>query len=61
MKMNPQKVNALLKHCSSNLVTKSRELLRRFEAETPQDATDLTIYDESSSSRVAFGCAIPGL
>ena len=47
MKMNPQKVNALLKHCSSNLVTKSRELLRRFDAETPQDATDLTIYDES--------------
>ena len=47
MKMNPQKVNALLKHCSSNLVTKSRELLRRFDADTPQDATDLTIYDES--------------
>ena len=47
MKMNPQKVNALLKHCSSNLVTKSRELLRRFDAETPQDATYLTIYDES--------------
>ena len=47
MKMNPQKVNALLKHCSSNLVTKSRELLRRFDAETSQDATDLTIYDQS--------------
>ena len=47
MKMNPQKVTALVKQGSSNLVTTSRDLLRRFDPGAPQDATDLTIYDES--------------
>ena len=47
MKMNPQKVKALVNQGSRNLVTKSRDLLRRFDPEAPQDATDLTIYDAS--------------
>jgi len=47
MKMNPQKVTALVKQGSSNLVTTSRDLLRRFDPGASQDATDLTTYDES--------------
>ena len=47
MKTNPQKVTALVKQGSSNLVTTSRDLLRRFDPGAPQDATDLTTYDES--------------
>ena len=47
MKMNPQKVTALVKQGSSNLVATSRDLLRRFDPGAPQDATDLTTYDES--------------
>ena len=47
MKMNPQKVTALVKQGSSNLVTTSRHLLRRFDPGAPQDATELTTYDES--------------
>ena len=47
MKMNPQKVTALVKQGSSNLVTTSRDLLRRFDPGAPQGATDLTTYDES--------------
>ncbi len=45
--MNPQKVTAFVKQGSSNLVTTSRDLLRRFDPGAPQDATDLTTYDES--------------
>ena len=47
MKMNPQKVKALVNQGSRNLVTKSRDLLRCFDPEAPQDATNLTIYDAS--------------
>ena len=47
MKMNPQKVTTLVKQSSSNLVATSRDFLRRFDPEDPQDATDLTTYDES--------------
>ena len=47
MKMNPQKVTALVKQGSSNLVATSRDLLRRFDPGASQDATDLTTYDES--------------
>ena len=47
MKMNPQKVTALVKQGSSNLVTTSRHLLRRFDPGAPQDATELTTYDET--------------
>ena len=47
MKINPQKVKAFVEQGSSNLVTTSRDLLRRFDPGAPQDATDLTTYDES--------------
>ena len=47
MKMNPQKVTALLKHGSSNVVTTSRDFLRRFDPGASRDVTDPTIYDES--------------
>ena len=47
MKMNPQKVTALVRQGSSNLVTTSRDLLRRFDPGASQNATDLTTYDES--------------
>ena len=47
MKMNPQKVKALVKQGASSLVTKSHELLLRFDPEAPQGATDISIYDES--------------
>ena len=47
MKMNPQKVTALVKQGSSNLVTTSRDLLRRFDPGAPHDATALNTYDES--------------
>ena len=40
-------MTALVKQGSSNLVTTSRDLLRRFDPGAPQDATDLTTYDES--------------
>ena len=62
MKMNPQKVKALVKQGASSLVTKSHELLLRFDPEAPQGATDISIYDESILQQVAFGCApSPGL
>ena len=47
MKMNPQKVTALVKQGSSNLVATSRDLLRRFDPGASQNATDLTTYNES--------------
>ena len=47
MKMNPQKVKALVKQGASSLVTKSHELLLRFDPEAPQGATDISIYNES--------------
>ncbi len=47
MKMNPQKVTALIKQRSSTLVAISRNVLRRIDPGAPQDASDLTTYDES--------------
>ena len=47
MKMNPQKVTALVRQGSSNLVATSLDLLRRFDPGASQNATDLTTYDES--------------
>ena len=47
MKINPQKVKAFVEQGSSNLVTTSRDLLRRFDPGAAQDPTELTIYDES--------------
>ena len=62
MKINPQKVKAFVEQGSSNLVTTSRDLLRRFDPGAAQDPTELTIYDESILQQSRFGCAqLPGL
>ena len=47
MIMNPKNLPALFKQSSSNLVAKSRALLRRFDPGAAQDASDLNTYDES--------------
>ena len=47
MKMNPQNLTTLVKQGSSNLVSSSRDFLRRFDPGATQDATHLEIYDES--------------
>ena len=47
MKINPQQLTALVQQGSNRLVAASREVLRRFDPGAPQDATDLTTYDES--------------
>ena len=47
MKMNPQNVTSLIKQSSSTLLATSRRVLRRIDPGAPQDASDLTIYDES--------------
>ena len=47
MKMNPQKLTALVKQGSSNLLTSSRDLLRRLDPGAKQNSADLDAYDES--------------
>ena len=47
MKINPQKLTALVRQGSCNLVTKSRDFLRRFDPGVTQDPNDLNTYDES--------------
>ena len=47
MKMNPQKLTALVRQGSSNLVATSRDFLRRFDPGATQDPNDLNTYDES--------------
>ena len=47
MKMNPQNLTTLVKLGSSNLVSSSRDFLRRFDPGATQDATHLETYDES--------------
>ena len=47
MTMNPKNLPALFKQSSSNLVARSRALLRRFDPGAAQDASDLNTYDES--------------
>ena len=47
MKMNPQKLTTLVKQGSSNLLTSSRDLLRRLDPGAKQNSADLDIYDES--------------
>ena len=47
MKINPQKVTALVKKISSNFFATSRDFLRRLDPGVMQDETDLGIYDES--------------
>ena len=47
MKINPQKVQDLVKQGASGLIATSRDFLRRFDTSAPQDATALDTYDES--------------
>ena len=47
MKINPQKVQDLVKQGASGLIATSRDFLRRFDPSAPQDATALDTYDES--------------
>ena len=47
MKMNPQKLTALVKQGSSNLLTSSRDLLRRLDLGAKQNSADFDTYDES--------------
>ena len=47
MKMNPQKLTALVKQGSSNLLTSSRDLLRRLDPGAKRNSADFDIYDES--------------
>ena len=47
MKINPQKLAVLVKQGSSNLIATSRDLLRRLDPATAQNASDLKTYDES--------------
>ena len=47
MKINPQKLRALVRQGSSNLVATSRDFLRRFDPGATQDPNDLNTYDES--------------
>ena len=47
MKMNPQKLTTLVKQGSSNLLTSSRDLLRRLDPGAKQNSADLDTYDES--------------
>ena len=47
MKINPQKLTALVRQGSSNLVATSRDFLRRFDPGATQGPNDLNTYDES--------------
>ena len=47
MKINPQKLRALVRQGSSNLVATSRDFLRRFDPGATQGPNDLNTYDES--------------
>ncbi|QNI81054.1 type I secretion system ABC transporter/ HlyD family [Synechococcus sp. RS9907] len=47
MKINPQKVQDLVKQGAGGLIATSRDFLRRFDSSAPQDATALDTYDES--------------
>ena len=47
MMMNPQKLRALVQQSTSNVVSMSRNLLRRLDPGAKQEATTLDTYDES--------------
>ena len=47
MMMNPQKLRALVEQSTSNVVSMSRNLLRRLDPGAKQEATTLDTYDES--------------
>ena len=54
MKMRPQKVMDLIKQGSSTLLAKLRNVLRHIDPGAPQDASDLTTYDESILQQSRF-------
>ena len=54
MKMHPQRLTALMKQVSSNLVVKSRDLLHRFDPGVTQDATSFDTFDESILQQSRF-------
>ena len=45
--MNPQKLTALVKQGSSNLIATSRDFLQSFDPGAPKNEADLKTYDES--------------
>ena len=54
MKVNPQKLTAFIKKSFDNLVTKSRDFLRRFDPEATHDEIDLNTYDAGTDSGTSF-------
>ena len=60
MKMHPQRLTALVKQGSSNLVGTTRDFLRRFDPGVTQDATSFDTFDESILQQSRFGC-VPSL
>ena len=54
MKMHPQRLKAIVKQGSSNLVATTRDFLRRFDPEVTQDATSFDTFDESILQQSRF-------
>ena len=54
MKMHPQRLTALVKQGSSNLVGTTRDFLRRFDPGVTQDATSFHTFDESILQQSRF-------
>ena len=54
MKMHPQRLTALVKQGSSNLVGTTRDFLRRFDPGVTQDATSFDTFDESILQQSRF-------
>jgi len=54
MKMHPQRLTALVKQGSSNLVGTTRDFLRRFDPGFTQDATSFDTFDESILQQSRF-------
>ena len=54
MKMHPQRLTALVKQGSSNLVGTTRDFLRRFDPGVTQDAASFDTFDESILQQSRF-------
>ena len=54
MKMHPQRLKAIVKQGSSNLVATTRDFLRRFDPGVTQDATSFDTFDESILQQSRF-------
>ena len=54
MKMHPQRLTALVKQGSSDLVGTTRDFLRRFDPGVTQDATSFDTFDESILQQSRF-------